>query len=67
MSGERCECSDFGCTVHEGRPNCSRNGHTVIHRMDMVDETGTLFCWECSDDAMDSGLFTYREDNEEVN
>ena len=66
MSGECCECADVGCPVHIDEV-CPQLGHTILTRVDMTDETGTLFCWDCSDDAMDSGLFTYRENNGEVN
>lgn len=50
-----CECSDPGC-VCGGR--CAGRGTVILYRVDMQDETGTLFCENCASDALDSGLFT---------
>lgn len=54
----KCECSDLGCPVHEGKSNCERLAHETLYRVDMEDQTGTLFCHECASDAFDSGVFT---------
>jgi len=54
----RCECSDKGCKAHEGIPSCESVYTVALYRIDMQDETGTLFCDSCAEDAMDSGLFT---------
>lgn len=60
-----CECSDPGCPVHPGKDSCpvlhTLTTFTVLHRSDMEDETGTLFCDACAEDAYDSGLFYSRK------
>ena len=60
MAG-RCECSDPGCPVHYGSVSCVGNALFVAFRYDTEDSTGTAMCDECTDDALDSGLF-YTED-----
>jgi hypothetical protein len=52
-----CECSDPGCPEHKGKEHCNRAARTNLRRSDMDDETGTLMCAGCADDAMESGLF----------
>lgn len=54
----QCECSDHGCPVHNGWSACLENGEQILYRVDMNDETGTLFCAGCAADAMQSGLFS---------
>lgn len=57
-----CECSDRQCPAHKDYSCAHRHGkrgQSVLYRVDMTDETGTLFCSDCADDAMESGLFTY--------
>jgi hypothetical protein len=51
-----CECADGGCPACHG--DCEREATVTLHRVDMEDRTGTLFCDECAEDAMSSGLFT---------
>lgn len=58
---DQCECSDTGCPVHKGQ-DCNRKGDNTLYRIDMTDLTGTRFCYECGQDAFESGLFT--DDNE---
>jgi len=57
-----CECSDPGCPHHKGKDICTRRGYDILFRSDMEDETGTVFCADCADDAFTSGLFTTKED-----
>lgn len=52
-----CECSDRGCPCHNGSEECAKRATCCLIRVDMHDETGTLFCEECATDAMESGLF----------
>ena len=59
----KCECSDSGCPCCNGQ--CRNDGSVRLYRIDMYDETGILFCEECAEDAMESGLFTDREDDED--
>lgn len=54
----RCECSDPGCPVHEGKSSCDQKATHLLYRVDMEDQTGTAFCAGCGEDAFDSGLFT---------
>jgi len=55
MATPNCECSDPGCPACKGR--CTKKAKMCLIRIDMEDETGTLFCNDCSNDALDSGLF----------
>ncbi len=59
----KCECADFACPAHKGQRACSRVASSCLVRVDMHDETGTQLCQECAEDAMDSGLFTYVEED----
>jgi len=54
---DRCECSDPGCPVHPQRSHCQLTVARLLFRIDMQDETGTLFCDGCAEDAWSSGLF----------
>jgi hypothetical protein len=47
--------------VHYGSVSCVGNALFVAFRYDTEDSTGTAMCDECTDDALDSGLF-YTED-----
>lgn len=58
-SFERCACSDPGCPVCHG--HCHKPGKHLVYRSDMEDETGTLMCDGCMEDAMNSGLFYTKE------
>jgi len=63
----RCECSDTQCVAHAGTPACNGVAISVLYRVDMEDNSGTAFCEQCADDAMESGLFTDSiEDDDEV-
>lgn len=53
----KCECSDPGCPVHNGRSSCNKVAKQCLVRVDMEDKTGTLFCFDCAEDAMESGVF----------
>ena len=53
-----CECSDSGCHAHTGTPVCNQTGTSLLYRVDMEDQTGTLFCEDCAADAMEAGLFS---------
>lgn len=50
-----CQCCDFGCTC-EGR--CRETATMLLTRIDYVDIAGTLMCNECSQDTMETGVFT---------
>lgn len=52
-----CECADRGCKAHTGKADCFETGYTILYRIDMHDETGTVMCEACTDDAFSSGLF----------
>lgn len=52
-----CECSDPGCSAHLGACMCPRAGDVTLFRIDMEDQTGTLFCHDCAADALRSGVF----------
>jgi len=64
-----CGCFDNGCKANHGRACLTRidplagdgSGET-LYRVDMQDDTGTLFCRACADDAMESGLFCMFDD-----
>jgi hypothetical protein len=56
---EFCECSDPGCRAHKGHSECDNRATSIGFRHDMEDETGTLFCDECAQDAGESGLFEF--------
>ena len=59
-----CQCVDSGCPVQHGPWSrdrqfpCHGVASITLYRVDMDDETGTLFCEACADDAADSGLFS---------
>ena len=55
-----CECADAGCAGDHGSSigPCGKVAITTLYRVDMEDATGTDMCVECSDDALDSGVFT---------
>jgi hypothetical protein len=55
-----CQCTDPGCPVHPGTSRCVRPSRRTVFRIDMEDRTGTPMCQRCSEDAMDSGVFTTR-------
>jgi len=56
-----CECMDKGCPIHKGQTCTSYRGKVILHRVDMEDISGTMFCLPCSNDAMGSGLFRIEE------
>jgi len=58
MIRDRCECADSSCPVVHSVPCEAIDDLVRLFRIDMEDETGTLLCGGCSDDAMESGLFT---------
>lgn len=62
----RCECSDSGCPAHKGAATCKVEAPAmaVLYRVDMEDQTGTVMCDACTDDAMESGLFTTADDDD---
>ncbi|MBM3791780.1 MAG: hypothetical protein FJW35_15715 [Acidobacteria bacterium] len=59
MTERLCEDADPACPVCHGR--CKRPYDVVLYRTDMEDRTGTRFCDECADDALESGLFYYEQ------
>ncbi len=67
---DRCECFDTGDNHpinNSGRDGlqCTRKATSTLWRVDMEDNSGTRFCEECGNDAMESGLFTDSVDEEE--
>lgn len=61
-----CECADPGCPYHAGVGHCNQNAAGEVFRVDMEDETGTPMCEDCAADALDSGVFTTREEPMEL-
>ena len=59
-----CECSDQGCSEHEGKEDCKESANTILYRVDMQDASGTLMCDDCANDATMSGLFVSADDIE---
>lgn len=59
----QCECTDPGCPC-EGE--CKRDSSMTLFRIDMEDENGTAFCESCAEDALDSGVFSTRDEEGEV-
>ncbi len=57
----RCECGDRECPAHTNKYSCDNEGKVLVFRIDMNDQSGTLMCEECADDAIESGIFTYEE------
>lgn len=58
----RCQCSDPECGTDHGNNKCRGAYCETLYRIDMTDETGTDFCEDCAQDAMNSGLFDAREE-----
>jgi hypothetical protein len=58
-----CECADPGCPAHLGLGKCAEPTYarSRLYRIDMEDHTGTVFCEECYEDALDSGVFSPRK------
>jgi hypothetical protein len=54
----KCECADPGCPIHPKVSDCRNLAATILYRIDMEDNTGSLMCEGCAEDAMLSGLFT---------
>jgi len=54
---QQCECADPGC---ECGGRCTRKAWQRVFRIDMEDYSGTVMCKRCVDDAMKSGVFSYR-------
>lgn len=63
----KCECSDKGCQVHEGRAKCYNEAKLIVSRIDMNDWSGTPMCEECAKDALESGVFEILENVEDYN
>ena len=54
----RCECSDLGCKNHLNTPTCNAPGRaTVFPLYEYPLSTYFVFCWDCADDALSSGVF----------
>jgi hypothetical protein len=60
-----CECSDPECPAfthginEDGTPDCDEFAYAGrLYRIDMYDESGTLMCNRCAEDALESGVFT---------
>jgi len=59
---EPCECTDPGCPCCRG--TCKEPAALTAYRVDMEDATGVAFCECCGADALESGVFTTRDDDE---
>jgi len=60
-----CECADPGCPVHTFSSKCTAPAVDTIYRMDMGDdETGTRMCSPCIGDALESGIFTTKDNDD---
>ncbi len=57
-----CECSDYDCPTHRGSSGCRDAATITLYRVDMHDETGTVFCDDCASDAMEVGNFSAEHD-----
>lgn len=55
----RCMCTDPACPIHKPSNNCKAQANITLYRIDMTDRTGTPMCYECANDAMDSGVFGF--------
>jgi len=55
---DRCQDADRNCPVCHGK--CVNQATDTLARVDMQDESGTRFCEDCTEDAMNSGVFTYK-------
>lgn len=59
-----CECADTRCPECHG--TCFEEGTILLYRIDMEDASGTLMCEGCSQDALESGLYTESPQEEEL-
>src|SRR5207248_9798075 len=57
----QCECSDPGCPYCSGA--CNNPATMNVHNSGMADETGIPMCDDCGGDALDSGVFHTRYEN----
>ena len=69
----KCECADPGCLAHFGSSSCPKiclvaslvydfeNLSYFGTRIDQRDDSGTLFCPACAEDAAKTGLFTFEK------
>lgn len=60
---DRCECADHACPHHPGR-DCAEKQVHGLYRVDM-DGARVWFCEPCTDDALNSGVFTTGEEIED--
>ena len=58
-SDVQCECVHEDCLhpAEQGSGQCIRQAAHILYRCDLDDHTGTAFCEECAEDAIDCGLF----------
>lgn len=54
---ETCGCGDKACPAHMGEASCVERRVIMLRRIHTDDLTGTGFCHQCGDEALDSGLF----------
>lgn len=55
-----CGCIDTACPTHPGEA-CAMPANTNVYRVDMDDADGTPMCFDCCDDAIESGLYRLKE------
>jgi len=63
MTATQCQCRDPGCPVCSGL--CRQPADSALFRVDMEDRTGTPMCAGCADDAMECGLFTTNDPDDD--
>ena len=66
MKSNTCECSDKGCSGHEGHSSCDGYASVLLMQIDMEDKTGEWLCANCSDDALASGVFRVADIKETI-
>lgn len=58
-----CQCTDHQCPAHESVAFCINEAEVVMVRCDSEDETGIPMCEHCAEDAIESEIFTIKEED----
>ena len=60
-----CECCDVGCPIdHAGE--CNAPATETLVRFDLAGEPECDFCGDCANDALDSGVFSTKDEDETI-
>lgn len=59
-----CQCADSKCPTHMRMSQCSHAASITVYRVDMQDAQGIPMCGECGGDALESGLFRLKDDDD---